>query len=307
MTNTKPKVSIGLPVYNAEKYLWLAFESLLAQDYGNIEVIVSDNGSTDATAEVCFRYAAKDNRIQYYRNDTNVGAAKNFNRVFKLSSGKYFMWAAHDDVWDPSYISKGVAMLEAYPPAVLCCSTIKFIDENGGDRNYPFTDMSTPGMNVQQRIHVLLNSNHCCYIYGVMRREALQKTRLVTDMYGPDVVLLLEMLLLGEFIKVPEVLFYYRLPWNVKNLQEHMTIINPLKAVPATPYSDLARELLRVVNRTNLSEKIKFQILADFVESMSFYNLGWRGALLSENLNTLEPFVDPQQMRNFILSVLLKS
>jgi len=304
-TERKPKVSIGLPVFNAERYLWLALESLLGQDYGNFELIISDNASTDATVEICHNYMSRDNRIRFYRNERNLGAARNFNLVLELSTGEYFMWAAHDDVWDPSYVRKCVAKLEEHPGAVLSYSGIRFIDENGGDRNIVYSDIQTLGMDIPERVHMLLTSDNCCPIYGVIRRKALMKTRLLTGLFGLDVILMLELLLLGDFVKVPEQLFYYRFPTQGKTLLDYMALINPAKDNPSkTPFSDLARELLRVINNSNLDKSTKFEILADFVEVMSFYNLGWRGALLRENLNTLEPIADPQQMREFVLRVL---
>lgn len=111
MTDDKPLVSIGMPVYNGERYIRQALDSLLAQDYANFELIISDNVSTDGTQGICLEYAARDERIRYYRNETNLGALRNFNRVFELSSGKYFMWAAHDDVWNPAYVQEVLALL----------------------------------------------------------------------------------------------------------------------------------------------------------------------------------------------------
>src|SRR4051812_10444894 len=92
-----PKVSVGLPVYNAEKYLDDSLRNLLNQSYADFELIISDNASTDATEEICRGYAAKDRRIIYHRNNCNMGIAWNHNRVFHLASGDFFMWAAHDD------------------------------------------------------------------------------------------------------------------------------------------------------------------------------------------------------------------
>jgi glycosyltransferase involved in cell wall biosynthesis len=126
-----PPVSIGLPVYNGEKYLSLALDSLLAQDYGDFELIIADNASTDRTAEICRQYADRDRRIRFARNDRNLGAVENFNNVFRLSSGEYFMWAAHDDLWHPSYISRCLGALRQDARVVLCASAVEFIGESG--------------------------------------------------------------------------------------------------------------------------------------------------------------------------------
>jgi glycosyltransferase involved in cell wall biosynthesis len=94
----KSLVSIGLPVYNAGQYLEEALDSILAQTFEDFELIISDNGSTDNTEAICWSYARRDQRIRYFRNETNLGAAWNFNRVFELASGKYFKWTARRSI-----------------------------------------------------------------------------------------------------------------------------------------------------------------------------------------------------------------
>ena len=103
MNRRKSRVSIGMPVFNGEKYLRESIESILDQTYQNFELIISDNASTDRTQEICLEYARKDNRISYYRNDKNLGGPRNYNRVFELSSAEYFKWAAYDDVLAPEF------------------------------------------------------------------------------------------------------------------------------------------------------------------------------------------------------------
>src|SRR3990172_1032368 len=117
-----PIVSIGIPIYNEEKWAARALDSLLAQSYPNIEIIISDNASTDRTEEICREYFRKDNRIRYYRNDTNMGMGYNFEKVVQLSQGKYFMWAAADDWWAPDFVKLLVEELESHPEAGLAMS-----------------------------------------------------------------------------------------------------------------------------------------------------------------------------------------
>ena len=99
-----PLVSIGLPVFNGEKHIQQALDSLLAQSYDNFELNISDNASTDGTEEICRLYAAKDHRVHYYRQPRNVGLMGNWRCVLQLASGEYFMWAQHDDCWSMNYI-----------------------------------------------------------------------------------------------------------------------------------------------------------------------------------------------------------
>jgi len=103
-----PAVSIGMPVYNGERFLREALESLLNQTYRDFELIISDNASTDSTSAICAEYAARDPRIRYIRQSENIGASANFRFVFNESLGRYFMWAAHDDVRAPEFIEVAV-------------------------------------------------------------------------------------------------------------------------------------------------------------------------------------------------------
>ena len=117
MSNNKPipLVSVGVPVYNGAKVLRRALDSILSQDYSRVEIIVSDNASTDETEELCKEFSAKDNRITYYRSEKNMGVVWNFNSLIQFSKGKYFMWLSCDDFCAPDYLSKCVALLEANP------------------------------------------------------------------------------------------------------------------------------------------------------------------------------------------------
>ena len=93
-----PRVSIGLPVYNGDRYLRETIEGLLNQTFSDFELVICDNASTDRTQDICNEYCLLDKRVRYYRNNENIGAGKNFNKAFSLSQGKYFKWAACDDL-----------------------------------------------------------------------------------------------------------------------------------------------------------------------------------------------------------------
>ena len=132
MKARNPTVSIGLPVFNGERYLAGALNCLLQQDYEDFELIISDNASTDATESICREYAAKDPRIRYSRNATNIGASLNYNRVFGLARGEFFKWASHDDECHPSLVRRCLEVFEQAPAsAVLVYSMAEIIDELG--------------------------------------------------------------------------------------------------------------------------------------------------------------------------------
>jgi len=200
-----------MPLHNAERHLAEALDSLLAQDYQNLELIISDNASSDATELIGRAYAERDTRIRYHRAETNHGAVWNFNRVFELAQGECFMWAAHDDVRAPGFVSCCLAALDGHPDAVLCCSDVGFIDENSQEVE-PWFDLVPPlGKTYRARVGAIARARYWLDFYGLIRRNALAQTRLAQPVWGFDVVIGMELCLRGQVLFVPERLFYYRI------------------------------------------------------------------------------------------------
>ena len=285
MNFSQPLVSIGMPVYNGEDYLPLGLDSLLKQDYENFELIISDNASTDNTQEICLEYVARDKRIRYERNYKNIGAAKNFARVLEEASGHYFMWAAHDDLWDKTYISKCVSKLEENSSALMVCSDLVFINKEGNIL-YDGKNRETLGMDVAERIHKIIEKTNWYEVYGLFRFSALKDTLkqinfvATLEKFGGDVILLMELSLRGEFAKVNEPLFYYR-SHDQQLSSAELEKANSNRLI-RKPYSFLARELLTVVLNSNLDKSLKRKIKADFVETLSSHNLEWREKIAKE-------------------------
>ena len=113
---TSPLITVGMPVYNSPRYLKQSLDSLLAQTYSDFVLVISDNASTDATAKICLDYAAADARIKYFRNATNIGNPRNFNRVFELTTTPYLKWSTADDFWEPSFLELALEVMEATRP-----------------------------------------------------------------------------------------------------------------------------------------------------------------------------------------------
>ncbi len=228
----KDLVSIGLLIYNAEKYLKYAIESLLSQDYENFEIVISDNCSTDKTEEICKKYASIDSRIIYHRNQENIGAARNYDLVFRISKGSYFAWASFDDVWHPSFISKCLEHLKKYPYAVMCAPAIEFIDEEGlvrTSKDYSLYDnFDTNKMTYNQRFKSLLLREGWYSIFGLIRREVLENIKIDRLNYGADVIILADLIRQGDFVKCPEKLFYYRSFEKKTELDRYKTLDSPL-------------------------------------------------------------------------------
>jgi tetratricopeptide (TPR) repeat protein len=284
---SQPLVSIGMPICNAETYLRQALQALLAQDYSNLELIISDNASTDSTGDICREFQKKDPRVRYVRQGQNQGAPWNFAFVVQQARGEYFMWAAHDDLWTSSYIRKCLAKLDSSPTAVLCCTEIIFIDGNGVP-NHEWTknskNIETQGMAPAQRVHELILRWGWFAIYGLMRLEVTKKLTLGRSVFGCDVILLMELLMMGNVVKVPEPLFSYRV-LKLKSPQDYLEVLNseanPVVATKA-PFTDLAANLLQTAYRSQISDTDKLAIFADFISTLTNLNDRWRQQITIE-------------------------
>lgn len=263
---TQPLVSIGMPVYNGEQYLRGALDSLLAQDYTNFELIISDNASTDATAAICREYATHEARIRYHRAEVNNGARWNFNYTFALAQGEYFMWAACDDLRHPHFISRCLSALQAQPRAVLCCSQIEFIDEAGHTTAAAPSNIPPAGRNIHRRVRAIARSAAWYDIYGLIRADALRQTQLMQPIWGMDVVLLLELCLLGDVILVPEKLFCYRIFSQKKTAATAAALEpSPTQSSIRVNNAEVALAMAHSIWIASLQRPIKFSLIAGFL------------------------------------------
>jgi glycosyltransferase involved in cell wall biosynthesis len=260
---SEPLVSIGLPTHNGERHLREALDSLINQDYRNLEIVISDNASTDETFAIASGYAARDSRVRVSRHETNVGPAANFNFVLGQAHGEFFMWAADDDQWAPSYVSACVGALQNAPQAVLACTQVRFVDEAGLHKEmspdlHDNPDLSTSS--IRKRIRLLLSRETWYLVYGVIRRDVLLQTRRAANSYGADVVLTGELAIRGPFVKVPEPLFTYRKLASAEPDRGswHNAIANR-EQVMATPYSFLLESFVEAIGASQvpLSAKLK--------------------------------------------------
>lgn len=233
VSDRNPKVSIGLSVFNGARYLVETIDCLLAQTYEDFELVISDNASTDGTEDICRGYAARDPRVRYERQERNHGAPWNFNRVFELSKGSYFKWAAHDDLCAATFLARCVEVLDANPAVVWCQARVGVIDGRGhaveshgpcdlsgaaevlaatGERCRLQLAASPATRYAHQRFRrVLLGNTSCFDIYGLIRRADLQCTSLWKPCLGWEKVLLGELALRGRCAEIPEELFQFRI------------------------------------------------------------------------------------------------
>jgi glycosyltransferase involved in cell wall biosynthesis len=199
MMSSQPFIFIGLPVYNAERYVAGVIESHLGQTHSNFELVISDNASTDATPEICARYASMDRRIRVVRSPTNRGLSWNHSRLVDLAHGAYFRWGAADDLLSPGLLEEAVGILESNPATVLCVPRAKNIDGDGAvTASLPRT-LDLPIADTVERVKAVLTRGYqMVFPQGLMRLGVLQETRLKWDYFGWDYVLLLELALRGQ-------------------------------------------------------------------------------------------------------------
>ena len=209
---TRPKVSVGLPVYNGERYLPNALTRLLEQDFENFELIVSDNASTDGTEEICRFFAQTDGRIRYSRNETNIGLGANHNRTFELSRGLFFKWAAHDDDFPRAMLARFVSVMEESAPCVsVVYSLCEYIGEFGNIQGIDSDGVNSNDPRPHKRLaHLLWQVHMYNSAFGLIRSDMLRKTRLLGLYPGADHVFLAELAMLGVFVEIPEPLLRIR-------------------------------------------------------------------------------------------------
>jgi glycosyltransferase involved in cell wall biosynthesis len=259
---TVPRLTIGLPVYNGEQLLPGALESILGQTFGDFELLIGDNASTDGTGELCRAAAASDPRVRHLRAEENRGLAWNWNRLVHEARGSLFRWAAHDDLLAPTNLEHCVDALDADGEAVvLAYPRTTNIDRDGTVLGPYDDDMDLREATAHERLHHLLwRMERCNPLFGVMRTDALRSTRLMGSYGHADRVLLGAMCLQGQFHEVPEALFLRRLEEGMSpSLHNHRTVGELARLYGsrrtgrlALPRAQVAAELLRAIARADL-------------------------------------------------------
>ena len=255
-----PKLSIGIPVFNGQEFLPELLDSLLAQSFRDFEILICDNASSDRTPQICSDYERHDSRIHYIRNERNLGAIANYNRVFELSTAPLFKWAAHDDLYHEAYLDSCVRLLEENPDIILAHTGTAFIDEKSEvlpfeQETGSFIDPKTgrrywadvPGIGdtpvaINRFWQVLTRARWGTHMFGVVRREILQQTSLLPNFAGSDRAMLAELALLGRFRCANERLFLKRFHANVSWALDH----KELKSFLSTDGKRYSRRLRQI-------------------------------------------------------------
>ncbi len=263
MNVNNPKISIGIPVYNGEKFIRKCIESVLQQTNKNFELIISDNASTDSTPKICEEYLNKDDRIIFVRQDKNMGGGWNFNFLLQKAVGEYFVWVAADTFLLPEFLEKNIAVLESQDKAVGCISKIKIddtcIDKFKTEKDIlkkiglvyrPFDTLPITG-NYMERIRKYLRHFPWEMFYSVYRTRALRKSFVHDFFIGHDAGLVLGVLKYGEIQVVNQFL---------------------LESFPSGMSSEGMMQLTHKIAKSNTARIFPFYPLTKWCVK----NLGWK-------------------------------
>jgi len=218
MSSDSPKISIGLPVYNGEKFIRKCIESILDQTNRNFELIISDNASTDLTSDICTEFLSKDSRIKFVKQKKNMGANWNFNFLLEKAVGKYFVWVAADTIILPEFLEKNINLLESEKKNVGCICKIKidqtYVDKFKKEKQIlkkfglvyrPYDTLPITG-NYTERIRKYLNHFPWEMFYAVYRTKELKESFVHEFFIGSDASLALNILRHGEIQVINEFL-----------------------------------------------------------------------------------------------------
>ncbi len=218
------KITIGIPVYNGEKFINRAIDSVLSQTYTDFKLIISDNGSIDSTSIICKDYERKDLRIQYIKQEENRGWFFNFKCLLDLAKSEYFVWLADDDYWEPSFLEENIKNLDSKPNIVASTGIIEYLTESkerkttihklkdklrDKNSNYKsYRHVASVSGSYSKKARYYLRFNQASFVYGVFRTEKLRQ-RWVSKLVAPwDLILLLNVLKEGDFNVIEKVLMY---------------------------------------------------------------------------------------------------
>ena len=255
-----PAVTIGLPVYNGAAYLDKALASITAQTFQNMEILVSDNASTDTTPEIISKYAAQDNRIRVHRQSENIGALRNYVWLLENAAAPWIKFAAYDDVLTPNYVEVLYKLGQEFPEAQLIATHTVLIRPDGTvykDTHFPMQANVKQGL---ERIKILLKEVRSGWIYGLFRRDSLaaawHESERFKYAWGQDFLVLLPFLLSGTVVGTNDATFYQLDTGISKGRYRPKTL-----AGQAHMYFSYLYECLRAVWRSSLTSGQKLILI----------------------------------------------
>jgi len=255
-SDSRPLVTIGLPVYNGDETLRSVLESIVSQSYAHFRVVISDNASSDATESICREFQKRDARLVYIRQPSNIGAEANFDFVLAEADSKYFMWAAADDVRSREFLERNVEYLEVNPDFVASTCPVRF--EGGEFDPIHMGDQSLDQSDPYERILKFLEVWHANgRMYSLFRTEALKDTKMSDCRYmGGDWTLVANLLVAGKFKRL-ECGYVERGKKGVSNSLNIFTIYRTRLVCWVFPIFDMSRELFKIFRKAQFQQKLK--------------------------------------------------
>jgi glycosyltransferase involved in cell wall biosynthesis len=208
-----PALTVGVPVFNGQRFLGETLDSLLAQTSDDFVVVISDNGSTDATPDICEQYERQSDKVEFHRHPENRGAAWNFNYLIEVARTPFFKWSGSDDICDPEYVERCLRGFDEAPADTVLCYPRSYLLDAGGNTIREYADgMDLRAARPSERLRAMLVHRGLANpVFGVMRTDVLRTTRRIVAYNDSDVVLLVEMCLRGRFHELPDRLFGRRI------------------------------------------------------------------------------------------------
>jgi glycosyltransferase involved in cell wall biosynthesis len=210
-----PRVSIGVPVYNGQRFIRATLDSILAQTYTDFEVVICDNASTDSTEQICREYVARDPRVRYVRNDRNIGPAPNYNKCFEHARGELFKWCAADDIMGPDFLRRCVEELDQDPSLVAVWPSTKEIDVEGREMYVHDTEVdlavSSPARRLLNYATINHRRHHATELWSVYRADVLRGWQPLKGSFpSADRLVVAHVILRGPMRRIPDFLFFNR-------------------------------------------------------------------------------------------------
>lgn len=226
MQNSKKiKISIGIPVYNSEKFIREKLDSLFEQTFTDFEIIISDNASTDLTSKICEEYAKKDKRICYFQQNKNMGAWWNYDFVLQKAKYEYFLWSAVDDIMLPQFLEETVKVLESDKKIACSISKIRLFGKTTDDleikpndsmlkkkikkikKEFGYLDTFPASGPYEKRIkEYIKNLRHNQIFYGIFRTNQIRQAYVTDSFLWKEGCVMLNILKFGELFVVEKIL-----------------------------------------------------------------------------------------------------
>jgi len=290
--NSEPNeesISIGMPVYNGEKFLRTRLNSILNQSFSDFELIISDNTSTDDTSKICEEYAKTDKRIRYIRQQKNMGIIWNFNFVLQQAKNDYFVWAAVDDIWSQEFLENLVPILQNFSNVVCSASKANTHSTQAYDIKDNSTDMFfrkliwklrhslkhstiiTINGSYEHKVRTFLKKSSMQTMYGLFRTETLRRSMITQPFVGIDHAILLNVLKYGDIsVNEKKLISIYNVGMSKKGIIFFSRQFNQGKMGLIFPNYPLTAWCIK-----NLGSKIFFRNIDYFIQ----LNI-WSGFLL---------------------------